>query len=60
MSDLINAAVEWLAATGAPNWIVFLALLTSPWTWAREVRKRIGTLLGRVLPGGKRDTGETD
>jgi len=59
-SDLITAAVAWLAADGAPNWVVFLALLTSPWTWARVVRKRLGSLLGRVLPGSDDATGETD
>jgi len=39
---------------------VLLALLTSPWTWARAVRKRAGSLLGRVLPGTDNATGETD
>lgn len=50
MSDLLAVAIEWLAATGAPNWVVLLALLTSPWTWASQVRDRVGPLLDRALP----------
>lgn len=49
---LTSVAIEWLAATGAPNWIVLLALLTSPWTWAGQVRSRLGPALDRVLPVG--------
>jgi hypothetical protein len=53
MSDLVTQATAWLAATGAPNWIVIVALLTSPWTWADKIRKRVGPLLDSVLPGGE-------
>lgn len=53
MSDLVTVAVEWLSATGAPNWIVLVALLTSPWTWADKIRKRVGPLLDSVLPSGE-------
>lgn len=50
MTELVASAVEWLAASGAPNWLVLVALLTSPWTWAREVRKRGMVLLDRYVP----------
>lgn len=50
MSDVLAVAVEWLAATGAPNWLVILALLTSPWTWSEKTRSRIGPLLDTILP----------
>lgn len=46
-SDLVSVALAWFADTGAPNWIVIMALLTSPWTWAKQVRARVGPLLNR-------------
>jgi hypothetical protein len=49
-TELLRSAVEWLTATGAPNWIVLLTLLTSPWTWAKAIRSRFGTVLDRALP----------
>lgn len=52
MSSLTAVAVDWLASTGAPNWLLLLALLTSPWTWSNKIRKRVGPLLDMVLPGG--------
>lgn len=46
MSDVVAVAVDWAAATGAPNAVVVLALLTSPATWSKRavavVRKRFG------------------
>ncbi|SEF56065.1 hypothetical protein [Halobellus limi] len=46
MADVTAVAAEWLAATGAPNAVVILALLTSPATWSKRavafVRQRIG------------------
>jgi len=47
-TELLRSAVEWLTATGAPNWIVLLTLLTSPWTWAKAIRSRVGVILNRV------------
>jgi hypothetical protein len=52
-SELLAVASEWLASQGAPNWVVLLALLTSPWTWADKIRKRVGPLLDTVLPSGE-------
>jgi len=51
MSDLLAVAVEWLAATGAPNWLVLVALVTNLSFWSRRVRARVGPLLDRVLTG---------
>lgn len=46
MSEVVAVALEWAAATGAPNAVVVLALLTSPSTWSRRavavVRQRLG------------------
>jgi len=47
-TELLRSAVDWLTATGAPNWVVLLALLTSPWTWAKAIRSRVGVILNRV------------
>jgi len=52
MSDLLAVAVEWLAASGAPNWLLVLALLTRPTTWAQEAKSRVGGVLDMVVPGG--------
>jgi len=52
MSDLVGVAVEWLAATGAPNWLVVLALLTRPTTWAQEAKSRVGGVLDMIVPNG--------
>lgn len=49
---MLEATMEWLARTTAPNGLLLLALLTSPWTWASAVRSRIGPLLDKVLPDG--------
>jgi len=49
MSDMLAVAVEWLAATGAPNWLVLLALVTNLSFWSRRVRARVGPLLDRYL-----------
>lgn len=46
-SELVQVFVAWLADTGAPNWVVLVALLTSPWTWTRQIRERVGPLLNR-------------
>jgi len=39
-----TAAVEWATATGPPNWLFVLALLTHPKTWSgaavQMVRRR--------------------
>jgi len=50
MPDLLASAVEWLASTGAPNWVVVVALLTQPSTWSDAVRSRVRPLLDRFLP----------
>lgn len=50
-ADLVGVAVEWLAATGAPNWIVLLALFTNPVFWSKRIRARIGPMLDAYLPG---------
>lgn len=54
--DIITATADWLTATGAPNAVVLLALLTSPVTWSKQVKDRLGGLLDRVLPAG--DSGD--
>lgn len=56
MSEL-DALRAWLTATGAPNWVVLVALLTSPWTWSERIRKRLGGVLDRVMPGGNQSNG---
>jgi len=55
MSDPLAVAIKWLAATGAPNWIVVLALLTRPTTWAKEAKSRVSGVLDMVVPGGEGD-----
>ena len=50
---LMQPAVEWLAASGAPNWVVLVALLTSPWTWTRLIRERLSTVASKVGLGGE-------
>jgi len=52
MTDPLAAAVEWLAESGAPNWLVVLALLTRPTTWAQEAKSRVGGVLDMVVPSG--------
>lgn len=46
MSEVVSVALEWAAATGAPNALVVVALLTSPSTWSRRavglIRQRLG------------------
>jgi len=55
MSDLVTVAVEWLADTGAPNWLLLIALVTNLSFWSRRVRARVGPLLDRVLaPDGSK------
>lgn len=39
---LTEPAVRWLAATGAPNWLVLVAVLTTPVYWSRKVRELVG------------------
>ena len=45
MSELVDAAVNWLASDGPPNWLFVLALLTAPAKWSRTavsfVRSRL-------------------
>lgn len=53
-SDLLRVALAWLADTGAPNWVVLAALLTSPWKWSKAVSKRIGPMFSKVLPSEQR------
>jgi len=53
MNEIVAGVVEWLAATGAPNGLVVLALLTHPATWARNVRDRVAPVLDAALPGGR-------
>ena len=50
MSAIVDVAVRWLAQTGAPNWLLILALLTHPATWGDALRSRGRPLLDRVLP----------
>ena len=42
---MIDAAAEWAVATGPPNWMFVLALLTHPKVWSesavRLVRDRL-------------------
>ncbi|WP_158217306.1 hypothetical protein [Halorubrum sp. Ib24] len=42
---MIDAAAEWAVATGPPNWMFVLALLTHPKVWSgaavQTVRKRL-------------------
>jgi len=61
MNDPLAVAVEWLSETGAPNWLVVLAIVTRPTTWAREAKSRIGGVLDLVAPSGdaKATTAET-
>jgi len=58
---MLTPAVEWLTATGAPNWVVLVALVTNLSFWGRRVRARIGPLLDAHLPSGgaKTKTAET-
>lgn len=50
MSNLIQPALDWLTATGAPNWVVILTLLTAPHLWAKQIKARISPLVDRYLP----------
>jgi hypothetical protein len=42
----VDAALEWAVATGPPNWLFVVALLTRPSTWTSTVvdaaRSRLG------------------
>jgi len=53
MTDLIGVAVDWLASTGAPNWLVIVAILTHPAYWAKQFKQRAGPVLDKYLPGGE-------
>ena len=53
MSELVGTTISWLAATGAPNWIVIVALLTHPSVWSDEAIKRLRPMLNRALPTKK-------
>jgi len=55
MSDPLAVALEWLAATSAPNWLLVLALLTRPTTWAQEAKSRVGGVLDMIVPSGDSD-----
>lgn len=45
-SELVDVALEWLASTEVPNWMLLVALLTSPARWSDSVvgmvRSRFG------------------
>lgn len=47
LDSLVTPAVEWLSATGAPNWMVFVAILSSPFLWAGYVKKGAAYLWDR-------------
>lgn len=55
MTDLLAPLLDWAAGTGAPNWVLVLALLTHPSTWTRAVLERVRPLLDRVLGGAAGD-----
>lgn len=50
VSEPATAAAEWLAATGAPNWVVVVAMLTHPSTWTDAALKHVRPALDRMLP----------
>lgn len=52
MADLLQPALDWLTATGAPNWVVILTLLTAPHLWAKQFKDRVTPLLDTYLPLG--------
>lgn len=56
MSNLIAETVAWLAATGPPNGVFVIALLTHPAIWSDEAVRRLRPLLDRVLPKRKKET----
>lgn len=47
---MIDGAIQWLQATGAPNWVVIVALLTTPMYWAKQLKERVRPVLNRYLP----------
>jgi len=51
VSDLLAPAMEWLAASGPPNWLVLLGWFTAPAMWSDALRERVRPLLDRVFPG---------
>jgi len=46
MSELVQAAVEWAAANGPPNWVFILALLTAPARWTSIAIEMVQSRLG--------------
>lgn len=51
MVDLLQPTLEWATATGLPNWVFIVALLTAPHLWARQIKNRVTPLIDRYLPG---------
>lgn len=49
MGDLLAVTVAWLAADGAPNGLVVLAMLTRPSVWSERVTRVVQNLLPRSL-----------
>ncbi len=47
MNTITTQTVEWLAATGAPNGIVILTLLTHPAMWSEKAQKTVSTAYQR-------------
>jgi hypothetical protein len=41
VSDPVAAAIEWAAQTDAPNGLVLLMALTSPWVWSRYATQAV-------------------
>ncbi len=60
MSELIATTIAWLASTGAPNWLVILALLTHPSVWSDAMLKRLRPLLDRMMPAKKAESPGAD
>ncbi|QAS68867.1 hypothetical protein HFTV1-gp34 [Haloferax tailed virus 1] len=50
MMMMIDGAISWLQATGAPNWVVIVAILTHPAYWAKQLKTRVSPVLNRYLP----------
>jgi len=55
----IDAALDWAVASGPPNWVFVLALLTSPARWSSAtvaiVRSRLLDVDDRPDRAGRRD-----
>lgn len=50
MPNFIQPALDWATASGPPNWVFLVALLTAPHLWAKQIKNRVTPLIDQYLP----------